>query len=234
MRLATIGFSVLAWSLVAAPASAKVIRYEINGNHYAYDSSKPEEIAVARRLIDAANAADQAKAAAAAERARNPLASIFGSEAQEAALAAQTRLDKLIAEVSQAAHDATARSSSPSSRVERSPQNAEAELPARRERERSERSAKNSSDVGSTQTKSDVALKPPNQPAPKPAIQSVFVDPDTGIRTTFLADGSVREELVDVTARANEKRGEDRGRRGEGIAVESTGSTSQRGGGPAR
>src|SRR3954451_24464797 len=50
-------------------AQAKVVSYTVDGRRYAYDTRDPEQAEAAQRLIEAARAAQPAKARPAAERA---------------------------------------------------------------------------------------------------------------------------------------------------------------------
>ncbi|HKH27490.1 MAG TPA: hypothetical protein VKA61_04040 [Sphingomicrobium sp.] len=60
-------------------AQAKMVRYEINGQRYSYNTNNREQVEEARRRIAAANAAYAAWLKAQAERASNPLARVLGS-----------------------------------------------------------------------------------------------------------------------------------------------------------
>ena len=73
-------------------AQAKMVRYEINGQRYSYNTNNREQVEEARRRIAAANAAYAAWLKAQAERASNPLARVLGSPTQREATAAQARL----------------------------------------------------------------------------------------------------------------------------------------------
>ena len=59
-------------------AQAKMVRYEINGQRYSYNTNNREQVEEARRRIAAANAAYAAWLKAEAERASNPLARVLG------------------------------------------------------------------------------------------------------------------------------------------------------------
>ena len=53
-----------------------------------------------------------------------------------------------------------------------------------------------------------VAARPkPTQETPESAIQSIHFDPDTGIKTTLMADGTVHEEPFEPPAAASSKGG---------------------------
>src|SRR3954465_12652922 len=71
---------------------AKMVRYEINGQRYSYNTNNREQVEEARRRIAAANAAYAAWLKGEAERASNPLARVLGSPTQREAAEAQTRL----------------------------------------------------------------------------------------------------------------------------------------------
>src|SRR5829696_8410176 len=73
-------------------AEAKMVRYEINGRRYSYNTNNREQVEEARRRIAAANAADAARLKAEAERASNPLARVLSLPAQREATEAQARL----------------------------------------------------------------------------------------------------------------------------------------------
>ena len=53
-------------------AQAKMVRYEINGQRYSYDTNNRQQVEEARRRIPAANAAYAARLKADAERGSNP------------------------------------------------------------------------------------------------------------------------------------------------------------------
>ena len=71
------GAVALALVGLAGPVEARVVRYEINGKVYAYDTTDRQQVERARQRIEAANAADLAQAAANAERARSPVAALL-------------------------------------------------------------------------------------------------------------------------------------------------------------
>ena len=82
----------LAFLAMLSGAQAKMVRYEINGQRYSYNTNNREQVEEARRRIAAANAAYAAWLKAQAERASNPLARVLGSPTQREATAAQARL----------------------------------------------------------------------------------------------------------------------------------------------
>ena len=78
-------------------AEAKRISYEIDGQTYDYDSDDREQVEIARERITAANAADEARERASAERAAQPLVKIFGSQIQTEATLAEAELKRVLA-----------------------------------------------------------------------------------------------------------------------------------------
>ena len=79
-------------------AEAKLVRYEINGQIFAYSTRNRQQTLEARQRIEAAQAATNAKAQADAERAANPLVGVFGSPTQANAAAAQARAQQALAQ----------------------------------------------------------------------------------------------------------------------------------------
>ena len=60
----------------------------------------------------------------------------------------------------------------------------------------------------STPKSAKVAARPkPSQETPESAIQSIHFDPDTGIKTTLMTDGTVHEEPFEPPAAANSTQG---------------------------
>jgi hypothetical protein len=187
--------SVLALAIALGSAEAKTVSYEIKGKRYTYESTSRKEVMSARKLIDAANAADRANAAAKEERAHNPLVAIFGSEIQQAATAAQASLEKALAEYPPTTVDAA-------SRPAKADQPTDATTRAADRKPAPRGSAKGkapSVEQSRTEPASADAGKPrTRQDAQSPDILSTHFDPASGIKTTFMGDGSIREELVDA------------------------------------
>src|SRR5829696_8763579 len=73
-------------------AQAKMVRYEIDGQRYSYNTNDRQQVEEARRRLAAANAAYAAWLKAEAERASNPLARVLSLPAQREATEAQARL----------------------------------------------------------------------------------------------------------------------------------------------
>src|SRR5215217_1113428 len=86
----------LASLVMLGGAQAKMVRYEINGQRYSYNTNNREQVEEARRRLAAANAAYAAWVKAEAERASNPLARVLGSPTQREAADAQARLKQVI------------------------------------------------------------------------------------------------------------------------------------------
>jgi hypothetical protein len=107
--------AVALWATLST-AEAKLVRYEINGQRYAYSTNNRQQVREARQRIQAAQQAAAATAQAAAERAANPLVRLFGSPTQTNVAEAQARAQQVLTQLSQAI-DAT--SSVGSSRAER-------------------------------------------------------------------------------------------------------------------
>ncbi len=103
--LKIIAVTTIMLGAMIAGAEARKVSYDINGQRFTYDTNDPDQVESARKRIDAANAADAAKAKADAERAGNPLVATFGSQLQREADQAKARLDQVLAEQAQA--DAT-------------------------------------------------------------------------------------------------------------------------------
>src|SRR3954453_22903789 len=106
--------AVALWATLST-AEAKLVRYEINGQRYAYSTNNRQQVREARQRIQAAQEAATATAQAAAERAANPLVRLFGSPTQTNVAEAQARAQQVLTQLSQAI-DAT--SSVGSSRAE--------------------------------------------------------------------------------------------------------------------
>ncbi|HEX8164806.1 MAG TPA: hypothetical protein VF601_03350 [Beijerinckiaceae bacterium] len=202
--MACLGASAVALWAMTCGAEAKKVYYEIDGVRYSYSTNNHQQVREARERINAANAADAAKAKAQAERAANPLAAIFGSPAQSAAKEAETRVRQAVSGEPAAVPEAAAAAESRESR--------RARREARRERALARAAARK------PVVQATAARRPERAPAeaaakvavPEPAaagpqgtdprasgVKSVFYDLATGIKTVHMADGTVHEELFD-------------------------------------
>jgi hypothetical protein len=212
-------------SLVIGGAQAKMVRYEINGQRYSYNTNNREQVEEARRRLAAANAAYAAWVKAEAERASNPLARVLGSPTLREAAEAQARLRHVLSSsppAGPAAGSETGRgvAAAERMRVAREPRKeaipgfvprAEPEHPGKPHKVAAR--PKPSAPVGTaekpaTPTSAKVAAKPkPTQETPESAIQSIHFDPDTGIKTTLMTDGTVHEEPFEPRAAASSRQG---------------------------
>src|SRR4051794_33454833 len=86
----------LASLVMLGGAQAKLVRYEINGQRYSYNTNIREQVEEARRRLAAANAAYAARLKAEGERASNPLAAVLGSSTQREAAEARARLNQVM------------------------------------------------------------------------------------------------------------------------------------------
>jgi hypothetical protein len=192
---AVLAFSAAALVVGAKGAEARKLSYEVNGQRYSYDSRDPKQVAAARKLIEAANTADAAKSKAESEKADNPLVGVFGSKAQREAEDAQAQLRQAASELGQSASPAQERMRAAvrtDARPEPATEQSALQSPVReRSAERTRRRSAESRQA---------AADPDEAPAPTGsalAVKSVFLDAATGIKTTILKDGTVREEPFD-------------------------------------
>jgi hypothetical protein len=192
-------------------AQAKMVRYEINGQRYSYNTNNREQVEEARRRLAAANAAYGARLKAEAERASNPLAAVLGSPTQREAAEARARLRHVLSSsppADRAAGSETGRRAAAAerTRVAREPTPRKEAIPGFVPRAEPEppgtphtlAARPNSSapveraEKPATPKRAKVASRP--KPTKEPAVQSVHFDPDTGIKTTVMTDSSVHEE----------------------------------------
>jgi hypothetical protein len=185
------GAAAVALGALVSDAHAKMITYEVNGVRYAYSTNNREQTLAARRHIEAAKAATTAKAKADAERASNPLVAIFGSPVQREAAQARAALEQArpgsgttgTGEVTTAA-----RAAPPTSE-----EGVAKPTPLQSSRVAKQPEAKTEPEGDQAQTKAAAA------PAARPQVKSVSFDAASGIKTTFMTDGSVHEEPFDGT-----------------------------------
>jgi hypothetical protein len=197
--MACFGASVVALWATTFGAEAKKVYYEIDGVRYSYSTNNRQQVREARERINAANAADAAKAKAQAERAANPLAALFGSPAQTAAKEAESRVKQIASRPAGAA--------SGSAETEVAPQIRRERRRAARETHRAEPAEAARAAAPTRPIRAAVARTP--APASKaavkepsatgaPAVKSVFYDLSSGIKTVHMSDGTVHEELFDT------------------------------------
>ena len=198
--LMMLGASVVALGALLGGVEAKTVFYEINGQRYSYDTNNRQQTAAARKRIEAAKTAEAAMAQAAAERASNPLAAIFGSRTQREAEAAQAQLQQIVAEQEAAGKRQPAVQAVKDDSVAK-PANGQAGETSVNGREPAAAAA-----VPATQPAAvrPIAqdLRDPADPArpeglSRAAIRLISLDAETGIKTVIRVDGSIHEELFD-------------------------------------
>lgn len=201
------GLAILALGAVAGGAQAKMVTYEVDGQRYSYSTNNLQQTAAARRHMEAAKAAAAAKAKADAERAASPLTAVFGSQTQREAAQARAALEQArpgaaTAVATPTPQNTAASASEESAKPAASPSGKLARRLPDAEPARDQASEKPVKTVGVTQPAP--AQPVPAQPAaPKPGparIKSVSYDAVSGIKTTFMMDGSIREEPFDGSA----------------------------------
>jgi hypothetical protein len=192
------GAVVLALASLAGRVEARVVRYEINGKVYAYDTTDRQRVERARQRIEAANAADVAQAAANAELARSPLAVLFGSPAQREAAAAKARLQQVMSQPESAPPAIWSAAPAPSfaagahSRPDLSMVRAKHAPHALKAAE--ERSS------GAGPTSDAPGLR---DGAQKSALKSVTFDFGSGIKTMLMTDGTISEEPFEAPCQSS-------------------------------
>jgi hypothetical protein len=205
-------------------AQAKMVRYEINGQRFSYNTNNRKEVEEARLRIGAANAAYAARLKAEAERASNPLAAVLGSPTQREAAEALTRLRHVMSSSPTAAGSETGRrgAAAERTRVAREPTPRKEAIPGFVPRAEPEHHGKphkvaarpkpgsalvETAEKPATPKSAKVAARPkPTKGTREPAVQSVHFDPDTGIKTTVMTDG-VHEEPFEPRGAASSRQG---------------------------
>ena len=210
-------------SLVIGGAQAKMVRYEINGQRYSYNTNNREQVEEARRRLAAANAAYAAWVKAEAERASNPLTRVLGSPTLREAAEAQARLRHVLSSsppAGPAAGSETGRgvAAAERMRVAREPRKeaipgfvprAEPEHPGKPHKvaARPKLSAPVETAEKPFTPKSAKVAARPKASNRESAIRSIHFDPDTGIKTTLMTDGTVHEEPFEPRAAASSRQG---------------------------
>jgi hypothetical protein len=191
----TLAFAVSAFTFVmfAGQARAKIIHYEINGQTYSYDSKSRAQIEVARIRIEAANRADELRERARVEQETNIFVRLFGSPTQTASTQADAELQQFLTRASTERTLVAARDPEATASVRRT-------TTARRTKKvqvvRSNRGRRVVvARVIHTPTK--VTVQPAR--AARSAIRSVTIDTSTGMQTTTMRDGSVKQETARPT-----------------------------------
>ena len=173
-------------------AEARKVSYEIDGKRYSYSTNNIAQTAEARARIEAARVAEAARARAAAEKGENPLAGVFGSQAQKEAVEAQNKLEYVLvngnssAETPQASPERrSVRRSKPTKEAKATPQRlASAQEPPR--------------PVKMPVVMVPLAVAEPlNQQDRAKKVKTISFDVQSGIKTTVMIDGAVEEEPFD-------------------------------------
>lgn len=208
-------FGALVALLAAGGAQAKLVRYEIEGQRYSYSTNNREQAAAARERIEAARATADARAKAEAERAANPLARAFGSQAEREAAAADAKLRELLA----------ASAAGEPSPVQRTRRPGPVRQVARAERKPTARPTAHAARAPAQEPVNTGSLagraNPPAREAttlPKdrgvpvaPKVEAIVYDFASGIRTIHMADGSVDEDAFDRSMAPSLKRAQGAG-----------------------
>jgi hypothetical protein len=201
--------SAFALAAMVGTAQAKMVHYEINGQRYSYSTNNRQQTEEARRHISAANAVEAARAKAEAERRSNPLVGILGSQTQREAAAAQERLKQILAAptATAAAKPAETQAERTEPAAERKRASAERRAERRKVAARPERVETRVERPSARTARSTPAAIAPAAIARRevpaaPTVQSVHFDPDSGIKTVHMSDGTVHEEPFEVSARA--------------------------------
>jgi hypothetical protein len=202
--ITSLGTSIVAFGILIGGLEAKTVSYDINGQRYSYDTGNRKQAAAAQKQIEAAKIAEAAKTKAAAERANNPLVTIFGSQTQREAAEAQAQLEKIVSDQQQAT--AINKSQRPMSDTkDEGVQNVASaktgELAAVNDREQTAALAIAPVETAAPRLSSPDQRKPAEPArsgeAPATAIKSISLDVETGIKTVIRTDGSIQEELFD-------------------------------------
>lgn len=196
--LILLGASILTHGMMFSGAEARLVRYEINGKQYSYSTNNRAQTAEARKRIAAAKAATAAKSKAEAEKAKNPLAAAFGSATQKEAAEAEERLQQIL--------------SGPTEYMAVSqPVRERAEEPARKREDKQTRQASvdkpperpipvirtPAKPVLASAAAATLVIAEPVSPQRQTKVKSVSFDMQTGIKTTFMIDGTIEEEPFD-------------------------------------
>jgi hypothetical protein len=188
-QLALIGATAIALGITVQSVEAKKVTYEINGKRYSYSTNNRQQVATARKRIEAAKAAD-AKAKAEAERAKNPLVSLFGSQAQRDAAESQSKVDQAATGKSAASAGAPK-----PARENQHKQDAKEKLQTAALAQEPPR-PKPSPVAAAASSAAAIALVRAGTLA-TPMVKSVYFDAESGIKTIIMTDGSVHEEPFD-------------------------------------
>jgi hypothetical protein len=216
-----VGATTLVLEALAGRVEARVVRYEINGKVYAYETTDRQQVKRARQRVEAANAADAAKARADAELVSSPLRKILGSPVQREAAAAQARLQQLTSQAEQAALAVAPLATGPGAErqpareataadMNRAPAESRAEANRTLARGGAAQTANSKLEEAKHAGEKSGAAPQTSDPTPSPApkskslqgtqesaLKSVTLDLSSGIKTVLMTDGTVHEEPLD-------------------------------------
>jgi hypothetical protein len=185
----------LTFAGIAAPAEAKIIQYEISGRVYSYNSQSRTQIEAARVRINAANRADELREQARAERESNFFVRLFGSPMQTAAMQAEAELQRaLTMPASTEVRQRIVYAPEPTQGSSRTSQRA-----AKGERTQVVTSKGKTRRVAVARvitTPTHITIEP-MRATRNSAVSSVTIDVDSGIQTTMMRNGSVRQQPVE-------------------------------------
>ena len=206
---------------MAGPVEARVVRYEIDGKVYAYETTDRQQVERARQRIGVAYAAYAAKVRADAELVSNPLLKVLGSRAQWEAAAAQARLQQVMSQQEPPPPAASPVTTRPSAKPQPTPKVGRAdnrrplpELKTEPNRATAREGTRSIVSAGPYEPKaaggqsivapliSDATLgsapKSISLPgAHRPALKSVTLDLSSGIKTLQMTDGTIHEEPLE-------------------------------------
>jgi hypothetical protein len=178
-------------------AEARKVSYEIDGKRYSYSTNNIAQTAEAKARIEAARAAEAARAKAAAEKSENPLATVFGSQAQKEAIEAQSKLEDVLVNGS-STETPQALPERRSVRRGKTTKDAKTAAPQRmasaQEPSRPEKTP--------VMTTPLAVAEPLNQQERTKKVKTISFDVQSGIKTTVMIDGAVEEEPFDSSVLA--------------------------------
>jgi hypothetical protein len=180
-------------------AEARKVSYEIDGKRYSYSTNNIAQTAEAKARIEAARAAEAARAKAMAEKGENPLATVFGSQAQREAVEAQNKLEYVLV-------NGGSSTEIPKASPER--RSAWRGKPAKDAKTGAAPLRTAPSREPSPALKTLVAIAPPaiaeplSQEDRARKVKTISFDVQSGIKTTVMIDGAVEEEPFDSSVLA--------------------------------
>jgi hypothetical protein len=184
--------ALMTLAAMTGTAEARMVTYEVNGQQYSYSTNNNAQKAAARRHMEAASTAAAAKAKADAERASNPLVAVFGSPVQREASRAQAVLEQARPGNAVASGGQVVTTGAEPRRAAGKPETLQPNgSPARI----GGPFALDVDRVVPEQRLNPAVAEPAS--ASRSRVRSVSFDATSGIKTTFMADGSIHEEPFD-------------------------------------